>query len=36
MIALDIPGFGALRLEHLAVDFNGTLAIDGKLLPGVS
>lgn len=36
MIALDVPGFGALRLEHLAVDFNGTLAIDGKLLPGVS
>jgi soluble P-type ATPase len=36
MIALDIPGFGALRLEHLAVDFNGTLAIDGELLPGVS
>jgi soluble P-type ATPase len=36
MIALDVPGFGGLRLEHLAVDFNGTLAVDGALLPGVT
>ena len=35
MIALAIPGFGALELEHLVLDYNGTLAIDGKLLPGV-
>ena len=36
MIALDVPGFGTLRLEHLALDFNGTLAVDGALLPGVA
>ena len=30
-----IPGFGALRLEHLVLDYNGTLAVDGKLLRGV-
>jgi P-type E1-E2 ATPase len=36
MIGFEVPGLGAFRLEHLAVDFNGTLAIDGKLLPGVS
>lgn len=35
MIEIDIPGFGLLRLKHLVSDFNGTLSIDGKLLPGV-
>lgn len=34
MLAIDIPGFGNLRLEHLVLDFNGTLAVDGQLLPG--
>ena len=34
-LRVDIPGFGALRIAHLALDFNGTLAVDGKLLPGV-
>lgn len=32
---LDIPGFGAVRLEHLVLDYNGTLAVDGRPLPGV-
>lgn len=36
MIAVDIPGFGELRLAHLVLDFNGTLAVDGRLLPGVA
>ena len=36
MLAIDIPGFGELRLEHLVLDFNGTLAEDGKLLDGVA
>ena len=35
MIELTVPGFGALSLEHLVLDYNGTLAVDGKLLPGV-
>ena len=35
MIALSIPGFGALALEHLVLDYNGTLAVDGRLLAGV-
>ena len=35
MIALTIPRFGALELQHLVLDYNGTLAVDGKLLPGV-
>ncbi|MFT4267723.1 MAG: hypothetical protein QM586_10985 [Xenophilus sp.] len=33
---IDIPGFGALRLTHLVSDYNGTLALDGRLLPGVA
>ena len=36
MIELNIPGFGAFALEHLVLDYNGTLALDGKLLPGVA
>jgi soluble P-type ATPase len=35
MIELVIPGFRRLRLEHLVMDYNGTLAVDGCLLPGV-
>lgn len=35
MFSLDIPGFGGLRLEHLVLDYNGTLALDGQLCPGV-
>jgi len=34
-VHLAIPGFGALRLEHLVLDYNGTLAIDGRLIAGV-
>jgi soluble P-type ATPase len=36
MIAIDVPGLRALRLAHLVCDFNGTLALDGKLLAGVA
>ena len=36
MISIDIPGFGKLDLEHLVMDYNGTLAVDGRLLPGVA
>ena len=32
---IEIPGFGTLRLEHLVLDYNGTIAVDGKLLRGV-
>jgi soluble P-type ATPase len=35
MMALQIPGFGQLNLAHLVLDYNGTLAVDGALLPGV-
>ncbi|MCX7706796.1 MAG: ATPase P, partial [Anaerolineae bacterium] len=36
MIEISIPGDRALRLEHLVLDYNGTLACDGALLPGVA
>lgn len=36
MLTLSIPGFKEeLNIEHLVLDFNGTLAIDGKLITGV-
>jgi P-type E1-E2 ATPase len=36
MIELTIPGRGEYRLEHLVMDVNGTLAVDGVLLEGVA
>jgi len=36
VIEYDIPGTGKLQLEHLVTDVNGTLALDGDLLPGVA
>jgi P-type E1-E2 ATPase len=36
MIAFDIPGSGSYRLEHLVMDVNGTLAVDGQLIEGVA
>ena len=36
MFKLTIPGYGQLKLKHLVLDFNGTLARDGKLLDGVA
>lgn len=35
MLKIDVPGFGAVKLEHLVSDFTGTLSVDGVLLPGV-
>ena len=36
MLELAIPGRALLRLGHLVLDVNGTLALDGDLLPGVA
>lgn len=36
MIELNIPGRGVYELEHLVCDVNGTLAVDGQLLDGLS
>lgn len=34
MLEIAIPGAETLRLDYLVADFNGTLAVDGVLLPG--
>ncbi len=34
MIEIDVPGRGRLALEHLLLDYNGTLAVDGRPVPG--
>lgn len=36
MISVEIPDFGKLALHHLVLDYNGTLALDGKLLEEVT
>jgi len=36
MIEIDIPGYGQLLLAHLVLDYNGTLACDGQMVPGVA
>lgn len=35
MLEISIPGYKTLQLEHLVLDYNGTLACDGKMLGGV-
>jgi soluble P-type ATPase len=34
-VDVRIPGYGRLVLEHLVLDYNGTLAVDGRPLTGV-
>ena len=36
MLRINIPGRGEYELEHLVLDYNGTIALDGELLPGVA
>lgn len=35
MIEVAIPGYKTLQFNYLVLDYNGTLAVDGALLPGV-
>ena len=35
MLEIVIPGDTTLGLQHLVLDYNGTLACDGELLAGV-
>ncbi len=34
MLTIDIPGHQKFDVEHLVLDYNGTLAFDGKLIEG--
>jgi soluble P-type ATPase len=35
MLEIKIPGYADLFIEHLVLDYNGTIAVDGIPLPGV-
>jgi len=35
MIKIEIPDRETIQVEHLILDYNGTLAIDGVMIPGV-
>ena len=35
MMKTQIPGSGELEIKNLILDFNGTIAKDGKVLEGV-
>ncbi|OQY52876.1 MAG: ATPase P [Desulfobacteraceae bacterium 4572_89] len=35
MIPMNIPGFGKINIKHVVLDYNGTIALDGKLIKGV-
>lgn len=35
MIAYKIPGRDDIEIEHIVFDYNGTIAVDGKILEGV-
>ncbi|MEG0472703.1 MAG: haloacid dehalogenase [Solibacillus sp.] len=32
---INIPGRGIIKIKHLLLDFNGTIACDGKVIPAV-
>ena len=36
MIRFNVPGLCEYQLEHLVMDVNGTLAVDGELIEGVA
>jgi P-type E1-E2 ATPase len=33
---IDVPGCSTFQLEHLVLDLNGTVTLDGQVLPGVA
>lgn len=35
MVEIKIPGYKTLKLEHIVMDYNGTMACDGYLIEGV-
>lgn len=35
MITYEIPGRGNIDIENIIFDYNGTIAVDGKLIGGV-
>lgn len=35
MIDIEIPGGAVLKIDHLVLDYNGTIAFDGEVIEGV-
>jgi len=35
MLKVNIPGYKTLSLSFLVLDYNGTMACDGRLIPGI-
>jgi P-type E1-E2 ATPase len=35
VIEIDVPGLGAYQIDHLVLDVNGTIALDGALIEGI-
>lgn len=35
MLSINIPGWKKIELENLVLDFNGTLAVDGIIVPSI-
>jgi len=35
MMIIDVPGYIKLEIKHVVCDYNGTIAVDGKLIDGV-
>lgn len=36
MLSIDVPGLGMYEIEHLVLDVNGTLTLDGRIIEGVT
>ena len=36
MLTINIPGRGEIVLSHLVLDYNGTIALDGRIIPGIA
>lgn len=36
MIKIDIPGRETIEIEHVVLDYNGTIALDGQLIAGAA
>lgn len=36
MVKIEIPEHDSLRISNLVLDFNGTIAFDGRIVPGVA
>lgn len=36
MLTIEIPGRAPLSLQHLILDYNGTIALDGVLMDGIA